>query len=77
VSGRQDEAFLGRLRSISSVGGRVPIEMKRASKSLEFERAAELRDEIARLKRLLPDDRSSVSLAKTRPPAAARRSGRG
>jgi excinuclease ABC subunit B len=55
----------------------MEVEMKRASKSLEFERAAELRDEIARLKRLLPDDRSPVSMAKTRPPASARRSGRG
>jgi excinuclease UvrABC nuclease subunit len=51
--------------------------MQRASKALEFERAAELRSEIARLKRLLPDDRSPVSMAKTRPPATARRSGRG
>jgi hypothetical protein len=40
-----------------------------------FERGAKLRDEIARLKRLLPDDRSPVSMAKTRPPATPRRSG--
>jgi len=30
--------------------------MKRASKALEFERAADIRDEIQRLKRLLPDE---------------------
>jgi excinuclease ABC subunit B len=30
-------------------------EMKRAAKALDFERAAELRDEIASLKKLLPD----------------------
>jgi excinuclease ABC subunit B len=34
----------------------MEAEMKRASKSLEFERAAEIRDEIQRLKRLLPDE---------------------
>ena len=33
----------------------MEAEMKRASKALEFERAAEIRDEIQRLKRLLPD----------------------
>jgi len=33
----------------------MEAEMKRAFKALEFERAAEIRDEIQRLKRLLPD----------------------
>jgi excinuclease ABC subunit B len=33
----------------------MEAEMKRASKALEFERAADIRDEIQRLKRLLPD----------------------
>jgi len=32
-------------------------EMKAAAKALEFERAAELRDEITRIKKLLPDVR--------------------
>ena len=35
--------------------GSPEAEMKRASKALEFERAADIRDEIQRLKRLLPD----------------------
>jgi excinuclease UvrABC nuclease subunit len=30
--------------------------VKRASKALEFERAADIRDEIQRLKRLLPNE---------------------
>jgi excinuclease UvrABC nuclease subunit len=34
----------------------MEAEMKRASKALEFERAADIRDEIQRLKRLLPDE---------------------
>jgi excinuclease ABC subunit B len=34
----------------------MEAEMKRASKSLEFERAADIRDEIQRLKRLLPNE---------------------
>src|SRR5436305_2127770 len=33
----------------------MEAEMKRASKALEFERAADIRDEMQRLKRLLPD----------------------
>jgi excinuclease ABC subunit B len=32
----------------------IEKEMKQAAKSLEFERAAELRDELSRLKKLLP-----------------------
>jgi excinuclease ABC subunit B len=32
----------------------IEKEMKQAAKSLEFERAAELRDELGRLKKLLP-----------------------
>jgi excinuclease ABC subunit B len=46
----------------------MEAEMKRASRALEFERAAELRDEIARLKRLLPEADAPVSLAQTRKP---------
>jgi excinuclease ABC subunit B len=34
----------------------MEAEMKRSSKALEFEKAAEIRDEIQRLKRLLPDE---------------------
>ena len=32
----------------------IEKEMKQAARSLEFERAAELRDELSRLKKLLP-----------------------
>jgi protein-arginine kinase activator protein McsA len=34
----------------------MKIGLKRSSKALEFERAADIRDEIQRLKRLLPDE---------------------
>jgi excinuclease ABC B subunit len=49
----------------------LEVEMKKASKALEFERAAEIRDEIARLKKLIPDDHSPVSIAQR--PRTARR----
>jgi excinuclease ABC subunit B len=54
----------------------METEMRKASKALEFERAADLRDEIARLRRLLPDDNSPVSMVAERPKAGARRAGR-
>ena len=38
----------------------MEAEMKRASKALEFERAADIRDEIQRLKRLLPEARHAA-----------------
>jgi excinuclease ABC subunit B len=44
----------------------LEVKMKRASRDLEFEIAAELRDEIARMKRLLPDANAPVALASTR-----------
>jgi excinuclease UvrABC nuclease subunit len=50
--------------------------MKRASRDLEFEIAAELRDEISRMKRLLPDANAPVALASTRK-VPARSGGRG
>jgi protein-arginine kinase activator protein McsA len=40
----------------------LEVAMRKASKALEFEQAAVLRDEIARLKRLVPDDNSPVAL---------------
>ena len=45
----------------------METEMKRASKDLEFERAAQLRDEAQRLKKLLPDAEFAAAMA---PPTA-------
>src|SRR5262249_9596562 len=54
----------------------LEVKMKRASRDLEFEVAAGIRDEIARLKRLLPDAQAPVALAATRK-VPARSGGRG
>ena len=45
----------------------LEVEMKRASKALEFEQATLLRDEAARLKKLLPDAEFAAAMA---PPSA-------
>lgn len=45
----------------------MEVEMKKASKALEFEQAAHLRDEINRLKRLLPDAEFAQEVAPAMP----------
>jgi excinuclease ABC subunit B len=50
------EAEMLPLEDLTVVLQEMEAEMKRLSKSLEFERAAEIRDEMQRLKRLLPDE---------------------
>jgi excinuclease ABC subunit B len=54
----------------------LEIEMKKASKALEFEQAAHLRDEIQRLKRLLPDAEFAEKVAPSMPLYMAKRSER-
>lgn len=54
----------------------LEAEMKRAAKSLEFEQAAHLRDEINRLKRLMPDAEFAESVAPSMPLYMAKRSER-
>jgi excinuclease ABC subunit B len=54
----------------------LEVEMKKASKALEFEQAAHLRDEINRLKRLMPDAEFAESVAPSRPTYMAKRSER-
>jgi excinuclease ABC subunit B len=51
----------------------LEVEMRKASKALEFEQAAHLRDEINRLKRLLPDAEFAESVAPAVPKAMAMR----
>jgi excinuclease ABC subunit B len=55
----------------------LEVEMKRRSRNLEFEEAAELRDQIKRLQRLLPDANAPVALATTRKAPARSNGGRG
>ncbi|MGV3720287.1 MAG: excinuclease ABC subunit UvrB, partial [Actinomycetota bacterium] len=54
----------------------LEVEMKKASKALEFEQAAHLRDEINRLKRLMPDAEFAESVAPSMPTYMAKRSER-
>ena len=57
----------------------LEVEMKKASKALEFEQAAVLRDEISRLRRLLPDAEFAEEVAPGMRPSGTRerRSGSG
>jgi excinuclease ABC subunit B len=55
----------------------LEVEMRQRSKSLEFEEAALLRDEIQRLKRLLPDAEFAESVAPSMPTYMAKRASRG
>ena len=50
----------------------LEAEMKKASKALEFEQAAHLRDEVTRLKRLMPDAQFAESVAPAMPRPAVR-----
>ncbi|MCC2668562.1 MAG: Excinuclease subunit [Armatimonadetes bacterium] len=54
----------------------LEVEMKKAAKSLEFEQAAHLRDEINRLKRMMPDAEFAESVAPSMPTYMAKRSAR-
>jgi excinuclease ABC subunit B len=45
----------------------LEVEMKKAAKSLEFEQAAHLRDEIHRLKKMMPDAQFAESVAPSMP----------
>ena len=54
----------------------LEAEMKKASRALEFEQAAGLRDEINRLKRLLPDAEFAESVAPSMPTYMAKRAER-
>ena len=54
----------------------LEVEMKKASKALEFEQAAHLRDEINRLKRMMPDAQFAESVAPSMPTYMAKRSER-
>ena len=51
----------------------LEAEMKKAARALEFEQAGHLRDEIARLKRLMPDANFAESVAPSMPKAMALR----
>jgi excinuclease ABC subunit B len=51
----------------------LEAEMKKAAKALEFEQAGHLRDEINRLKRLMPDANFAESVAPSMPKAMALR----
>ena len=55
----------------------LEVEMRKASKALEFEQAAHLRDEINRLKRLMPDAEFAESVAPSIPTYMAKRASRG
>jgi excinuclease ABC subunit B len=58
----------------------LEVEMRKAAKALEFEQAAHLRDEIARLRRMVPDAEFAEKVAPARPQAlysARARSGGG
>jgi excinuclease ABC subunit B len=54
----------------------LEAEMKKAAKSLEFEQAAHLRDEVQRLKRLMPDAAFAESVAPAMPTYMAKRAER-
>jgi excinuclease ABC subunit B len=54
----------------------LEVEMKKASRALEFEQAAHLRDEIHRLKRLMPDAEFAETVAPSVPTYMAKRAER-